>query len=291
MVRCGKAGRTAVLEEYITNDFLGIKQGEQSFFEADVLSMISDENTARTTIGPDWIHFYCCDVGYPLCVPTGDAIVRRLLCGEAGERRRSREECARLLSCLAATSSGRSYLLTLGAEWLVETLFTGIRQETGDSKLRQHLLGCLQKCSLRKAVQDQAISTGGVEWTLTVLHDADTLSDYTVEYATALLLNLTLRTAGKDRCEPPKARCLEALIDLLEFDNSQVKQYVHGSLYAVLTRGVLKERAKSLGLGEMLMALADVYRSQSIMPLAAQVGAPILVCTQTSCLWHDRKHE
>ena len=206
----------------------------------------------------------------------GNSVVNRLLSGEVGERRREREECARFLSCLSTYSAGRSYLLLAGAEWLVGSLFAAMRSEAGDSRLRQHLLGCLQKCSLRRTVQDHAIAVGGVEWTLSMLQDADSLSEYTVEYATAFLLNLTLRTAGKDRCEQSTARCLEALIDLLEYDNSQVKQYVHGTLYAILNRGSLKERAKSLGLGEMLQALADVYRSQTNMPLAAQVESFLL---------------
>lgn len=29
------------------------------------------------------------------------------------------------------------------------------------------------------------------------------LSDYSIEYATALLMNLSLRAAGKDKCEDP----------------------------------------------------------------------------------------
>lgn len=41
-----------------------------------------------------------------------------------------------------------------------------------------------------------------IRWIVETLRDEmDTLSDYTLEYATALLMNLSLRAQGKDKCE------------------------------------------------------------------------------------------
>jgi hypothetical protein len=43
-----------------------------------------------------------------------------------------------------------------------------------------------------------------IKWIATVLrNEQETLSDYSIEYATALLMNLSLRAAGKDKCEDP----------------------------------------------------------------------------------------
>lgn len=43
-----------------------------------------------------------------------------------------------------------------------------------------------------------------IKWIARVLRDeGETLSDYSIEYATALLMNLSLRSAGKDKCEEP----------------------------------------------------------------------------------------
>jgi hypothetical protein len=43
-----------------------------------------------------------------------------------------------------------------------------------------------------------------IKWIATVLkNEGDSLSDYSIEYATALLMNLSLRPAGKDKCEEP----------------------------------------------------------------------------------------
>jgi hypothetical protein len=45
------------------------------------------------------------------------------------------------------------------------------------------------------------------------------LSDYSIEYATALLMNLSLRSNGKDKCEDPDIELLKVLNDLVEHDN------------------------------------------------------------------------
>lgn len=43
-----------------------------------------------------------------------------------------------------------------------------------------------------------------IKWISQVLrNETDQLTDYSIEYATALLMNLSLRDAGKDKCEEP----------------------------------------------------------------------------------------
>ena len=41
------------------------------------------------------------------------------------------------------------------------------------------------------------IEEGVISWLVTVLEDNDALSDYTLEYSVALLMNLCLRSAGE----------------------------------------------------------------------------------------------
>lgn len=86
-----------------------------------------------------------------------------------------------------------------------------------------------------------------------MLHnEAEQLSDYSIEYATALLMNLSLRSSGKDKCEDPDIQLLKVLNDLVEHDNLQVRTYVNGTLYSIFTRRKLREEAKSLGMREVL---------------------------------------
>ena len=49
--------------------------------------------------------------------------------------------------------------------------------------------------------------------------EGDQLSDYSIEYATALLMNLSLRSSGKDKCEEPEIELLKVLNNLVEHDN------------------------------------------------------------------------
>ncbi len=45
-------------------------------------------------------------------------------------------------------------------------------------------------------MQTQMIEEGIIVWLVGVLEDNDSLSDYTLEYSVALLMNLCLRSAG-----------------------------------------------------------------------------------------------
>jgi hypothetical protein len=96
-----------------------------------------------------------------------------------------------------------------------------------------------------------------IRWIVETLRDEmDSLSDYTLEYATALLMNLSLRAEGKNKCEQ-LANVLSVLNDLLEIDNMQVRTHVNGTLYSILTRASLKQQANQLGMAEMLQYIMN----------------------------------
>ena len=64
------------------------------------------------------------------------------------------------------------------------------------------------------------IELGMIEWIVNVIwNEISTLSEYSLEYATALLMNLTLRSIGKDACEDPKLWVLHLLSDLIDHEN------------------------------------------------------------------------
>lgn len=64
-----------------------------------------------------------------------------------------------------------------------------------------------------------------------------------MEYATALLMNLSLRNRGKDECEKltQSVNILKVLSDMMEHENLQVRTHVNGTLYSILTRPNLKQ--------------------------------------------------
>jgi LisH domain-containing protein ARMC9 len=59
-----------------------------------------------------------------------------------------------------------------------------------------------------------------IKWIAGVLSsEIESLSDYSIEYATALLMNLSLRNIGKDKCEKPDIELLHVLSNLVEHEN------------------------------------------------------------------------
>ena len=108
----------------------------------------------------------------------------------------------RFVNTLASDFQGRTYLTT--SEKLVKILIEIVKKEERDTKIRRNALGALQKLSLRKKPQMTMINNGLISWIIATLkNEKDTLSEYSYEYATALLMNLSLRTAGKLKCEDP----------------------------------------------------------------------------------------
>lgn len=65
------------------------------------------------------------------------------------------------------------------------------------------------------------------------LHNSGTqLCDYSLEYCTALLMNLCLRTIGKQACPDS---VFPTLLPLLQHDNQQVRHYINGTIYSLLS--------------------------------------------------------
>ena len=171
---------------------------------------------------------------------------------------------------MASISAGRTYLLQHPAA--VDHLVSVLREQDSDTIARQNALGTLQKFSLRHKPQTAMIKLDLVKWIASILRahcraeaDGETeakggngiLTEYTVEYATALLMNLSVRTIGKIKAEDEEVGILEVMNELLESENTQVRTYVNGTLYSVLTRPVLKERALEMGMDEMLKSLME----------------------------------
>lgn len=163
-------------------------------------------------------------------------------------------------------------------------------RERGDSPCRQNALGALQKFSLRRPPQSHMIRLGVIPWILRTLWGhlrasagADTLdqtpllSDYSLDYATALLMNLCLRSAGQRSAERSEVDVLATLMDLAEHDSAQVRTYVNGTLYSVLSRPKMKERALQSGTDtalSMLMEHSDDLFKRQLQYILEQLRAP-----------------
>ncbi|XP_070560992.1 lisH domain-containing protein ARMC9-like isoform X4 [Ptychodera flava] len=161
-----------------------------------------------------------------------------------------RQYTARLFNAFASLSEGRSYLAKNAL--LLPELHETLQSEDRDSITRENVLGALQKLSLKRALQTQMIEDGIIQWLVNVLEDSDALSDYTLEYSVALLMNLCLRTAGKLKCIEDAAHILKVLSDLLGHENEEIRPYVNGALYSILSIPSIRDEAKAMGLEEIL---------------------------------------
>ncbi|KAI4881343.1 hypothetical protein NFI96_015031, partial [Prochilodus magdalenae] len=155
-----------------------------------------------------------------------------------------RQYTARLINAFASLSEGRMYLSQLPS--LLKMLVDCLQTEDKDSVARENVLGALQKLSLRRVHQSALIRQGLIGWLVDELQDSDCLSDYTLEYAVALLMNLCLRTQGKKRCTERAKHILKVLTDLLGHENHEIRPYVNGALYSILSVPAVRQEAREM---------------------------------------------
>ncbi|XP_065530420.1 lisH domain-containing protein ARMC9 isoform X1 [Lathamus discolor] len=161
-----------------------------------------------------------------------------------------RQYMARLINAFASLSEGRVYLSQNPT--LLQMLEERLKAEDKDSLTWENVLGALQKFSLRRALQSAMIKDGLIFWLVDVLTDTDCLSDYTLAYSVALLMNLCLRSAGKNMCAGIANHVLRVLSDLLGHENHEIQPYVNGALYSILAIPSVREEARAMGMEEIL---------------------------------------
>ncbi|XP_058617321.1 lisH domain-containing protein ARMC9 isoform X2 [Onychostoma macrolepis] len=161
-----------------------------------------------------------------------------------------RQYMARLINAFASLCDGRMYLSQIPS--LLRFLLDSLRTEEKESVTRENVLAALQKLSLRRAQQSAMIKDGLIGWLVKELHDSDCLSDYTLEYAISLLMNLCLRTQGKKKCAEEAKHVLKVLTELLGHENHEIRYYVNGALYSILSMPEIQEEAKQMSMEEIL---------------------------------------
>lgn len=96
-------------------------------------------------------------------------------------------------------------------------------------------------CVLRRNLVTIMINENLTEWLIDLLEDNEELTDYTLEYAIALLMNLCLRSEGKRRCAKIHEKTLKVLTELLGNSNPEVFEIAFNYfLYSLLRTNNLK---------------------------------------------------
>ncbi|XP_064443298.1 lisH domain-containing protein ARMC9 isoform X1 [Mirounga angustirostris] len=161
-----------------------------------------------------------------------------------------RQYMARLVNAFASLAEGRLYLAQ--STKVLHMLEERLKEEDEDIVTRENVLGALQKFSLRRPLQTAMIRDGLIFWLIDILKDPDCLSDYTLEYSVALLMNLCLRSAGKNMCAKVAGPVLKVLSDLLGHENHEIQPYVNGALYSILSIPSIREEARAMGMEDIL---------------------------------------
>ncbi|KAF7703148.1 hypothetical protein HF521_022155 [Silurus meridionalis] len=73
-----------------------------------------------------------------------------------------------------------------------------------------------------------------------------------MEYAVTLLMSLSLRTQGKRKCTEKSKHVLKVLKDLLGHESREIRYFVNGALYSILSVPTLRQEAKEMSLEEIL---------------------------------------
>ena len=163
-----------------------------------------------------------------------------------------------LIDSLVNENIGKKYISQQSG--LIERLFEIMQDEEGETPLRTSTLVVFQKLSLGREAQSQMIDLDVIKWTVDKLKiEGGILNSYSLEYAFALLMNLSLRTQGKKKFEELHSDALKVLNEFLEHENSEVRTYVNGTLYCILERAKIREEARALNMDEVLRYLSEKF--------------------------------
>ena len=156
-------------------------------------------------------------------------------------------EVMKILNSLASLNKGRNYLLA--KETLIDDIVQCMIREKTDSDLRQKCLGTIQKFTLRAQPQNKLIELNVIHYIVNLFaYEADSLSDYTIEYGLALIMNLSLRKAGREKFEAIADKTIQILQKFMDKDNIQVLTCINGTLYSLLKKQKFKIEARNKGL-------------------------------------------
>ncbi|GAB1862919.1 LisH domain-containing protein ARMC9-like [Camponotus japonicus] len=171
-----------------------------------------------------------------------------LTAGEAYARHLLQQFTARLLNTLASFRCGRDYL-SVGST-VVNVIFACLDRNYADGidiLACDMMIAMLQKLSLRRQQRIYMIENGLLEWLINHLHDkCRIISLYRLEYATALLMNLSLHRLAQARASKISSLLVSTLLILLSIDHSSSLPYINGALNNFLNNPVINEEARKM---------------------------------------------
>ena len=172
-------------------------------------------------------------------------------------------ELMKLVNSLSNYTIGKNYLLSKNS--LISDIFKYMITENTDTPLRQNCLGTLQKFSLRTEAQNKLIELNIIHYLIDLfLYQSDTLSDYTIEYGLALLMNLSLRKEGKEKFEAVGEKIINIVTKFMKYENIEILTCINGILFSLLKKPKIKKLVQERGLGDKIQQLKNLKNEQII---------------------------
>lgn len=113
--------------------------------------------------------------------------------------------------------------MLMNREYFINDVFDCLSAEEKNTIIRENALYILQKLSTRRKAQSQMIDIGVINHLVDLLKGGiHEMSEYSLESATALLMNLSLRKSGKHQCSDIAQSTLKVLTELMDHENVQV---------------------------------------------------------------------
>ncbi|XP_031831953.2 lisH domain-containing protein ARMC9 isoform X1 [Nomia melanderi] len=162
------------------------------------------------------------------------------------------QSTTRLLNALASFRCGRDYLSFDST--VIDVVFKCLNSDSNtDTFTCNMIIAVLQKLSLRKQQRIYMIENGLVEWLIHHLHDYYcVMNSYRLEYATALLMNLSLHPIAQKRASTLASLLISTLTDLLLTDHSSTLLYITGALNHFLKNHTINEESKKMEFSSLL---------------------------------------
>lgn len=161
-----------------------------------------------------------------------------------------------LMAVVVCEAVGRSYIV--GNLACVESVIEILKAQPLDSSMHIQALAAMQRLSLRRVPQNRMIQLGLVEWVIGVLGwQGESIqgmpSEFSLEFSSAMLMNLALRTAGKRKCVEHDV--LAVAQNLIDHWNPQIRTHINGTLYSLLSVASFRAQAQRAGLEQILKSI------------------------------------
>lgn len=147
-------------------------------------------------------------------------------------------------------------------------LITLFKESSQEAEKEQLILQILQKMSLQAKTQKEMIENGIIQKIISLFqNNRENLTSLSIEYLSALLLNLTLNPAGLVIVENYKNfKLFEIFLDILKDCPFSLRHFINGLLYSFFVSKKLRDKFNDKGhretLFEQYSVLDDIFQRQ-----------------------------